>query len=343
MTVFRARLCGSLALLAASLLGGLPAEAQSTPAKTLFAAQKLPAAMPTQSYGFYAKGCIAGAEALPSDGETWQAMRLSRNRRYGHPATIALIERLSRDAVADGWPGLLVGDIGQPRGGPAPSGHASHQIGLDADIWLQPMPNRRLSYEEREDKEFVSLLKKGSNYVDEDRWNPVYARLLKRAASYPEVQRIFVHPGIKKKLCETAGRDRSWLNKIRANWGHDSHFHIRLYCQPGSPGCEAQRSTGTDDGCDLKWWFDVALKPAPKPTKPAKPVKPKPPMTLADMPKACRAVLNAPDGDGGTTVAASTAEAPATIVPQAASAAALGFAPPPAIARVPIPGERPMN
>ena len=83
--------------------------------------------------------------AIADDGPNWQAMRLSRNRRWGHPDMVALVERLSRDATADGWPGLLVGDISQPRGGPMLSGHASHQIGLDADIWFQPMPQRRLS------------------------------------------------------------------------------------------------------------------------------------------------------------------------------------------------------
>ena len=38
------------------------------------------------------------------------------------------------------WPGLLVGDMAQARGGPMLTGHASHQVGLDADIWLTPMP-----------------------------------------------------------------------------------------------------------------------------------------------------------------------------------------------------------
>ena len=47
------------------------------------------------------------------------------------------IEKLSQDAAKlDGWPGLLIGDMSQPRGGPMVSGHASHQIGLDVDIWL---------------------------------------------------------------------------------------------------------------------------------------------------------------------------------------------------------------
>src|SRR4029078_4403647 len=88
----------------------------------------------------------AGATATPPDGETWQVMRLSRNRNWGHPNLIQLLQKLSaRLPQINGWPGLLVGDISQPRGGPMITGHASHQIGLDADVWLTPMPQRRLS------------------------------------------------------------------------------------------------------------------------------------------------------------------------------------------------------
>src|SRR5262245_45402466 len=38
------------------------------PAKELFGAVKEPASMPARSIGFYAKGCLAGAAALPIDG-----------------------------------------------------------------------------------------------------------------------------------------------------------------------------------------------------------------------------------------------------------------------------------
>src|ERR1700733_9746038 len=121
-------------------------------ARELFARKLLPTATPTRVIGFYSKRCIAGAVQMPVNGETWQVMRLSRNRNWGHPDLIALLKRLSVKAHKDaGWPGILIGDIGQPRGGPALSGHASHQIGLDADIWLTPMPDRRLSREEREE------------------------------------------------------------------------------------------------------------------------------------------------------------------------------------------------
>jgi penicillin-insensitive murein endopeptidase len=285
------------ALAVASLNGSVePAMAKEPLAKTLFGGKKLPAAVDARTYGFYSKGCFSGGVAIATDGPTWQAMRLSRNRRWGHPTMIKVVERLSRDAVADGWPGLLIGDISQPRGGPMLSGHASHQVGLDADIWLTPMPNRTLSRSERENISAVSMLKKNSLYVDDSIWTQSRARLLKRAASYPEVERIFVHPGIKKKLCDTVQGDRSWLRKIRPQYGHDYHFHIRIGCQAGSSGCKGQDPAPRDDGCGqpLAWWFTE------EPWRPAKPgTKPKPPardlMTMASLPKACVTVLNAPN------------------------------------------------
>src|SRR5919108_1345618 len=70
-------------------------------AKELFGRKVLPAAMPTRVVGFYAKGCIAGAEALPINGDNWQVMRLSRNRYWGHPDLVALIKRLAARARRD--------------------------------------------------------------------------------------------------------------------------------------------------------------------------------------------------------------------------------------------------
>src|SRR5438128_9420589 len=60
-------------------------------AKELFGRKILPAAMPTRVIGFYAKGCIAGAEELPITGSTWQVMRLSRNRNWAHPEMVKLL------------------------------------------------------------------------------------------------------------------------------------------------------------------------------------------------------------------------------------------------------------
>lgn len=323
-------------------------------AKNLFGSQKLPAATAARSYGFYSKGCFSGGVAIATDGPTWQAMRLSRNRRWGHPVMINLVERLSRDATADGWPGLLVGDISQPRGGPMLTGHASHQIGLDADIWLTPMPNRRLSASERENVSAISMIRKGGLTVDDRVWTAAHARLLRRAASYPEVERILVHPGIKKKLCETVKGDRSWLRKVRPFWGHDYHFHIRIGCQKGSSGCKGQAAVPPGDGCDksLAWWFtEEPWRPNKNPDAP----KARDIMTMASLPKECRAVLGAPEpasemavtvGGSGTAIAAApapTTDGVASLIDSSAPPiSASAYAATPDIG-IPLPRPRPLD
>jgi penicillin-insensitive murein endopeptidase len=240
--------------------------------------------------GSYAKGCLAGGTALPSDGPAWEAMRPSRNRLWGHPDLIAFVERLAIAARADGWPGLLIGDMAQPRGGPMPTGHASHQIGLDVDIWLTPMPEKRLSRDERESLSAASLLVPGTRTADPARLTDAHIALIRRAALDPEVARIFVHPGIKQAICARVGTDRAWLTKVRPWWGHDDHFHVRLTCPAGEPLCHNQESPPAGDGCgdDLAWWL------SDEPWKPKPPGPPAKPLMLADLPSECAAVLHAP-------------------------------------------------
>ena len=261
----------------------LPADA----AKVLFGAAATPAPLEARSIGAYARGCLAGAVALPVDGSAWQVMRLSRNRNWGHPALIALLEQFSRDAAADGWPGLLIGDISQPRGGPMLTGHASHQLGLDADIWFSPMPDRILSSQERETISAVSMVNMAARELDRSKWTETRAKLVREAARDPQVARIFVNPPIKKALCDWATGDRHWLAKVRPWYGHNYHFHVRLACPHGETACKDQPAPPDGDGCgaDLAWWL------GPEPWKPSPPEKPRPPLTLADLPSACREVL----------------------------------------------------
>jgi penicillin-insensitive murein DD-endopeptidase len=264
------------------------------PAKELFARKRLPAAMPVKVIGAYNKGCIAGAAKMPITGDTWQVMRLSRNRNWGHPALVALLKRLSEKAHKDaGWPGILVGGIGQPRGGPALSGHASHQIGLDADVWLTPMPDRLLSREQREEMSATMMVRDDRLDIDPKAWTSSHLAVIRDAALEPSVQRIFVNAAIKKALCREAMGDKSWLSKVRPWYGHDYHFHIRMRCPAGSDACDGQKEQEGGDGCDdLGYWFkDSVLHPPP----PKEPLKPPPPVTLTQLPAACRQVLNAPD------------------------------------------------
>jgi penicillin-insensitive murein DD-endopeptidase len=270
-----------------------PSRPAPVAAKRLFGAATSAAPLAARAIGFYSRGCLAGARPLPVDGPTWQAMRLSRNRNWGHPSLIRFVERFAQDVRRlDGWPGLLVGDLSQPRGGPMLTGHASHQIGLDADIWLTPMPERRLSAREREEVAATSMLATDKVSVDPAVWTSAHVKLIKRATTYPEVERVFVHPAIKKALCQAAGTavpERAWLGKVRPIWGHYYHFHVRLACPKDSPNCRRQETAPGEDGCgkELQHWLALLIAP-PRPSKPAPPA---PPLTLDQLPHECKGVL----------------------------------------------------
>lgn len=268
---------------------------KSKPAKELFGKMKDSAPMVARAIGTYAKGCLAGAVALPVDGQTWQAMRLSRNRNWGHPELIAMLERLAGKASQiPGWHGILVGDLAQPRGGPMLSGHTSHQLGLDADVWLTPKPSRALTPDEREEFPPQLMVRKDRKDIDPAAWTPTHWRVIKAAAEDPIVERVLVNAAIKKALCrEAPAGDRAWLQKVRPIYGHDYHMHIRIRCPKDSPECQPQEPVVPGDGCgkELDYWFqDSILYPKPAPPDAPKP-KPKPPLTMADLPPGCRQVL----------------------------------------------------
>jgi penicillin-insensitive murein DD-endopeptidase len=265
----------------------------SLPAKELFGRKTKPLAGPAHAIGGYADGCLEGGIELPISGPAWQVMRLSRNRNWGHPRLIAFLESFANRAKPV-WNGLLVGDMSQPRGGPMLTGHASHQIGLDADIWFKPMPGHVLSREEREFDSAVNMVAPDRLGVDPTVWTPARTALLHVAAEDPAVARIFVNAAIKKQVCREAGSDHGWLAKVRPWFGHAEHFHVRLNCPPDSPECKPQPPTEAGEGCghDLDYWFsDAVLHPE---TKPEEPAKPKPSLTLAKLPHACSRVVMAP-------------------------------------------------
>ena len=174
------------------------------------------------------------------------------------------------------------------------TGHASHQVGLDADIWFTPMPDRELTRAEREEMSATMMVADDRRDVDPNVWTPAAHNIIKAAAEDPEVERIFVNPAIKKALCRETTGDRAWLSKVRPYWGHDYHFHVRIKCPADSPDCKRQDPPPAGDGCggkDLNWWFtDAVLHPKPSP----KPEKPRSQLKLADLPPMCRQVLNAP-------------------------------------------------
>ena len=274
-----------------------PAAAEEKlPAKLLFSQKKLPSLGRAMAIGFYPRGCLQGGVELPVDGPNWQVMRLSRNRNWGHPELVKFLERFAPLAAkATGWHGILVGDMAQPRGGPLPFGHASHQIGLDVDIWFMPMPNHELSPQERENISASNLVAPDKLHVDPKTWTPADVAFIRTAAEQPDVERIFVNAAIKKELCRVEGKNHfSWMSRVRPWYGHADHIHVRLKCPPDSPNCRKQEPVPVGDGCaekDLAFWFKDSVlhpKPGPPPKVPPKPI------TLADLPPACKNVLDAP-------------------------------------------------
>ncbi|QCO18465.1 penicillin-insensitive murein endopeptidase (plasmid) [Azospirillum brasilense] len=235
-----------------------------------------------QPIGSYANGCIRGAQTLPPEGLGYQAVNLSRNRNHGHPDTIAFVESLARRAQAERLGRLAIGDISKLYGGRMESGHASHQIGLDVDVWFD-LDQPPLAREARERTDFPTMVNRQTQRVLPERFGPRQARLLQLAATSPKVARVFVNPAIKLALCQSERGDRSWLNAVRPWAGHDSHFHVRMNCPAGSTACIPQAPIPPGDGCgqELLSWFE------PPKESPA----PRPPKAIPEPPAACLEVL----------------------------------------------------
>ena len=242
-----------------------------------------PAPGAPHAIGSYTAGCVQGAISLPADGRGYQVMRPQRRRFFGHPVLVRYLQELGAATHQKGLGILLIGDLGQPRGGPMPFGHRSHQIGLDADIWFWlPGDGMVLSVAERETIGAPSMLTAGGRVLDAQQWSSRQAEVLRLAVSFDVVARIFVNPVIKKALCEQFP-GVSWLQKLRPWWGHDDHFHVRLRCPAGQTACQDQDPLPAGDGCgaELDWWFTEEAR------------KPQPPVdtTKVPLPAACEAIL----------------------------------------------------
>jgi penicillin-insensitive murein DD-endopeptidase len=227
------------------LLCGLAHAHPASP--TAWGAIKGPAPGAAEAIGGYSAGCIVGAARLPLTGAGFRVTKPERLRVWGHPALISFLEHLAGTLHSRKLPLLQIGDLGQPRGGPAPSGHASHQTGLDVDIAFTAPENGK-------SPSMLDAKKQQPNKL----FSPKVVQMLKLAASDPRVDRIFVHPVLKRALCQGGG---PWLHKLRPWWGHHDHFHVRLACPAESKECTPQPALPDGDGCaEVAWWFSAAAK-----------------------------------------------------------------------------------
>ncbi len=251
------RLALVLALLVVAFLALVPGQADAKP--SAWSRATAPAKGQASAIGAYTAGCIRGAKKLSLSGAGFEVMRPKRKRNYGHPLLLSFIEDLGKTLRASKHGPILIGDLGQPKGGPSPRGHASHQSGLDVDIWFwHPKIAERRTLTRRERRKTPNHRVVDPKKLEYTKyWSDDVPAMIFAAAADPRVSRVLVNPLIKKRLCETKGDERTLLRKIRPWYGHADHMHVRLHCPKGNTDCVPQNVIPEDDGCkDLDWWLN---------------------------------------------------------------------------------------
>lgn len=229
---------------------------------------------PPQIYGGYARGCIAGAQALSIDGEGYSVINLEQKRNYGHPALIQYLKELARTLKVRKSPTMLIEDMSGPRGGPFSRGHQSHQNGLDVDISYS-MPSSTLTLGQRAKRQEISFV--GPKQQLLPNWTVDQTRLVYYAANAPEVNRVFVAPAVKKFFCEKFP-SVPWQHKLRPIGHHEDHLHVRLECPADQPECVKQPLNPADTACgaSLENWIRRETEPVLADGQPAAPKIPTP-------------------------------------------------------------------
>ena len=221
--------------------------AHSLPDFTSRLPTRLPVEGKPEAIGEYALGCLKGAETFTGKEKGLVISQMKRGRYWGHPDLIRLLTRAGEDFYKSNK-ALIIGDLSQSRGGPTLTGHNSHQNGLDVDVWFKTIKaTDQLSLKELETEDMKPMPELGDDQI----------KMIKLFTQDSNVERIFINPGFKKKLCLDKKLTAEEHHKLRAWWGHDDHIHVRLKCPVDSSLCISQKPIPAGDGCgeDLNWWF----------------------------------------------------------------------------------------
>lgn len=218
-------------------------------------------------YGSTGLGCIDGAVAV-KESKSLKFQVWGRGRNFAHPLMAQYLDDLRQKLKDQGLPPLVVGDISRKYGGPygPSSNHSSHNTGLDVDL-----PFFFAQGIEPSDHPDVYIVR-GEELLPT--FTADIASLIINAASDPRVDRVFVAPKIKQRMCQIYEREpyNGFLHKLRPWFGHQAHMHVRLKCPSDSPNCISQAPipAGTGCGYEVESWF------LPPPPKSATANKPKP-------------------------------------------------------------------
>lgn len=161
----------------------------------------------------------------------------SWSNTWGHSLLLQLINGGARE-VATAVPGsiTLVGDLSSREGGPL-AGHASHQVGRDADVAFmvtaggQPVP---LTHFEPFDGKGRSLRHSGYRFDERSNW--LMLRYWLSDLRVP-INAVFVSGAIRRLLLSYGRKSPEFAplvplakRVLKAHSKHTDHFHLRIGC-----------------------------------------------------------------------------------------------------------------
>ena len=241
-----------------------------TPAKELFGRRPTAgAARGARRSASTPKAASPARVALPINGQTWQVMRLSRNRNWGHPTLVEFLEQLGRE----GHQGRLARAAGRR--------HVAAARRPDADRPCQPSGRPRRRHLADADARPRADAARARGNVGHHGGRPRTARTSIRRSGRrrmprssrrrPRTRRSSASSSMRRSRRRSAARPAPiapGCARCGRYWGHDYHFHIRMRCPADSPDCKPQEPVPAGDGCgkELDWWFtDAVLHPKPPP------------------------------------------------------------------------------
>ena len=153
-----------------------------------------------------------------------------------------------------------------------------------------------LSKEEREKISAINLVADDWKHVNPKTWTPADVDFIRTAAEQPEVERVLVNAAIKKELCRVEDKQHdSWMDKVRPWYGH-ARPHPCAAEMPGRFAELPQAAAGAGrrrlrrQGSRLLVLRQGAASEAADRRRRSPPKA----LTLADLPPACKTVLDAP-------------------------------------------------
>lgn len=248
-----------LSFLSLFILSNCQSFHSALPEKVTIAHRTNPTRGDSESLGGTSLGCLKGGKTFHGKENGIVISQSRRGRFWGHSLLIDLLTELGEFTYQRHKRYLVLGDLSLSRGGPTFGGHSSHQNGLDVDIWFETLA-KRPKWDWLQTQEMKSIITpKGL----ERTFGDTQLSMMTYLSQDDRVARIFVHPDIKKYLCEKK-RDQfqtEGLRKIRPWYGHDDHLHLRLKCSSKDKECIDQAEPPAGDGCDqLSWWYSDEAK-----------------------------------------------------------------------------------